>query len=142
MSTASLMLEKNASSDWVINRMKGTNWGDKPNVGHASLFQFFPGFYAAMSVKESGKCYSEPDRNAEAVKVYKSFAVPAFLRWLVEEYDFANTPAWLTNDIMGRNSMGPKILLEAANKGTQGKLYVETEASLWRTRFGDVLLAL
>ncbi|CAM9526378.1 unnamed protein product, partial [Ectocarpus sp. 12 AP-2014] len=43
---------------------------------------------------------------------------------------------------MGRNSMGPKILLEAANKGTQGKFYDETEASLWRTRFGDVLLAL
>ncbi|CAB1113130.1 unnamed protein product [Ectocarpus sp. CCAP 1310/34] len=83
MSTASLMLDKEASSDWVINRMKGSNWGDKPNVGHASLSQFLPGFYVAMSVKESGKCYSEPDRNAEAVKVYKSFAVPAFLRWLV-----------------------------------------------------------
>ncbi|CAN0077293.1 unnamed protein product, partial [Ectocarpus sp. 4 AP-2014] len=33
-------------------------------------------------------------------------------------------------------------MLEAAKKGTQGKLYDETEASLWRTRFGDVLLAL
>ncbi|CAM9910231.1 unnamed protein product, partial [Ectocarpus fasciculatus] len=76
-----------------------------------------------MSVKESGKTYSESDRNAEAVRVYKDFAVPAFLRWLVEEYDFTNTPAWLTKDIMGRNSMGPKILQEAAQKGTKGKLY-------------------
>ncbi|CAB1121304.1 unnamed protein product [Ectocarpus sp. CCAP 1310/34] len=121
MSTASLMLEKNASSDWVINRMKGTNWGDKPNVGHASLFQFLPGFYVAMSVKESGKCYSEPERNAGAVKVYKSFAVPAFLRWLVEEYDFTNTPAWLTKDIMGSNSIGPKVLRPGANSHIRGR---------------------
>ncbi|CAN0395794.1 unnamed protein product, partial [Pylaiella littoralis] len=65
----------------------------------AELFQVVPGYYAAMTVKESGETFSNEEKMAAAVRHYEVFTAMAFLRWLTETADFSNSPAWLDKDI-------------------------------------------
>lgn len=70
-----------------------------------------------MSIKESGDVYSEAQRFAAVAKNYEEFAAMAWLKFLVEEWDYDHMPSWLTADIMGRNTMGAGVLKEAHRTG-------------------------
>lgn len=124
-----LLLKKNDAAEWVVDRMKATSWKSIPNVGEASLFQFLPGYHACMSVRESGQVFNDAGKYAAAVENYEEFAAMAFLEWLDVEFDFTQRPDWLTKDIMGRNSMGKEILVQAAKEG-EDLLHAGTRSSL------------
>ncbi|CAM9326824.1 unnamed protein product [Pylaiella littoralis] len=133
-----LNLDVTPSAEWVLERMRKTTWKSKPSAQDAELFQVVPGYYACMTVEESGKSFTEKHKWAAAVVNYKAFSAGAFLRWLAETADFTNTPVWLDLDIMGRNAMADKILVKARAQGVEGSFYQEASGTLWRTRFMDV----
>ncbi|CAN0418913.1 unnamed protein product, partial [Pylaiella littoralis] len=68
----SLNLDVTTYAEWVLNRMKLITLKAQPNISEAELVQVVPGYYAAMTVKESGETFSNEGKMAAIATPWES----------------------------------------------------------------------
>ena len=103
----SLKLRSNEKAiRWVLDRWDISS-GNKTKDA-LGLFQN-PAIYYSGSGIRRGEKLATRYRNEKMVASYKDFTAQAWLKYLMEKYDFT-PPKWLTMELMGSTKLGGAII--------------------------------
>lgn len=97
-----LHLPKEKLMDWAMPRLSAACKSAKPSWANVRVIQNVAIWYCWTGIRQHGRMSTE-EKWAQGARSYRGFIVPAFLKWLKEEYDFA--PPWLTEELMGKTTL-------------------------------------